>query len=826
MFKNRLSRKSRKYNQKGGGGGFIPHSNDTANVIKKLDVDVNKSIDVINTKLEQIQDSMMGKLLQMSLKSDFNLKEHNITKLTREQIKKHFYRIAVYYLKKPLNKLQCISEKFDISDSLIQNGEKEGECVPCDNDKTYVYDDDNDLNFRCHDTSTATTFFNKLSTTMQNFATSTLHTIAPRNYVKTELYTINEEKISYGYKTYTLRGNWYNNNTTFPSEFDGVGYLQGFYLYTFNEELRKELNDGFPVSKCAGIYHSNKHVITGIFNFDDDGEHFDNYIQGGLGNVFDLYIKEKTKRINTDVKYMGEWKMNDDVSGINLKKHEDNLDTAIEDFKSDEKKKDEDVKYYKEQYERNVKNSQTSYNDNIKHYTEKYNDDMAILQQKLQVLIEEDSQGIPREWEKDGRYWYETFSLFGSKKLTCKEEIRQVKQDITNTDSVFEYNKEYYEKALKKAIEKHDNTLKEKTEFPMLTFETKKKICDKLIAGIEKNIENEKNALEKRKKNNGVEYHGYGTLYNRSSASTYSGNWVNGKKHGYGYYFDTKLEYNGQWNNDVYNGKGTLQYFWSGNSEKYNNKQRMFAEIIRTPRYNKYDALRELPIERIDGTWNNSKIEGPATINYFNQESNDDTKGREKGFDVFYIDDENLKKQFKKQYYFIEEIISTEGLEVLNEYISTMLSEITKEYLAITEKIAKYTTPSIQLIRSDKIVRGIFAGFMIAILFCIIGPFAFLFAPATDRFIRNGTPGVSRPMTTKEDTARLELNAEVEKTENHLRVLQGLLSGPANDGEVKVDTKPSAGGYNRFTKINKKRRRTISKINKKGRRTISKRIYK
>lgn len=738
----------------------------------------------------------MGKLIQMSLKSDFNLKDHNITKLTHEQIKEHFYRSAVYYLKKPLNELQCIDDKFVISDSLIQNRDKKGECVPCDNNKTYVYDEKNDLNFRCYDTTT-TDFYNKLYSPIQKLTTSVQHMMLPSNYVKTELYSIPEERTTYGYKTYTLRGNWYNNRSKFPSEFDGVGYLQGFYLYAFNEGLRNELNDGFPVSKCAGIYHSNKHVITGIFNFYDNDEYFDDYIQGGLGNVYNLHTG--TKQIDTKVKYMGEWKINYDLSGKSINDIQNVLTT----------------------YEKDVSDSEKYCNDNINKYTKQYDDDIKKLQDQLSVLNEEKGKGIKREWESSGRNMFEW--MF-STKLTCEEEIEQVNKKISKTKSDFIYNKKWYEDKLESDKKHHDDRLKYNTKYYMIPVKTKNKEHAKLIADIKKNIENEKEILEKRIMNNGVEYHGYGTLSNTYSASTYSGNWVNGKKHGYGYYFDTKLEYNGQWNYDVYNGKGTLQYFWNGKSKKYNNKQQRYNDKIKIPGYNKYDALRELPIERIDGTWNNSKIEGPATINYFNQESYAHTEG-EKGFDVFYIDDENLKEKFKKQYYFIEEINSIAELNELKEYMINMLSEITMEYKSATKKLAEYTTPSIQLIHSDKMARGIFAGFMIAILFCIIGPFAYFFTPVAVTFTSRGTDTVSRPMKPKEDTAKLQLDAKVEKTEHEMRLLNGLLSTAANNNEEN-DPAKSGGGYNKFSKTNKKRRRNISKINKKWRRTISKRIYR
>jgi len=556
-------------------------------------------------------------------------------------------------------------------------------------------------------------------------------------------------------------------------------------------------------------------VITGIFNFYDDGQYFDDYIQGGLGNVYNFYTGKK--QINTDVKYMGEWKINYDLSEKSINDIQNVLATTIKNFESQEKESEENIEYYQKQYKKDVRDSEKYCEDYINKYTKQYNDDIEKLQHQLTVLNTEKSARIPRVWEQSGRDMLEW--MFSSK-LTCEEEIEQVNRKISKTESDFIYNKKWYEDKLKSDKKWHDNKLKYNTEYYTIPFETKKKEHAKLIVDIKKNIKNEEEILEKRIMNNGVEYHGYGTLSNTSS--TYSGNWVNGKKHGYGYYFDTKLEYNGQWKYDVYNGKGTLQYFWNRESTKYNNKKKNYDEKIKTPGYNKYDALRELPIERIDGTWNNSKIEGPAKINYFNQESHTDTAGI-KEFDVFYIDDENLKEKFTKQYYFIEEINSIGEFEELKEYIINMLSDITKEYKAATKKLAEYTTPSIQLIHSDKMARGIVAGFMMAILFCIIGPFVYFVTPAAATFISSGTDPVSRPMKPNEDTVKLQLDAEVEKTEYQMRVLNGLLLTAANNNENIAN---SGGGYNKFSKINKKRRRNISKINKKGRRNISKRIYR
>jgi hypothetical protein len=301
MLKTGLSRKSRKYNQKGG-TEFIPHSSDESEEQLNLIKATNDAITKINKELEQTKDTMMGKILKMTV----DLKNYpaldNIIKFDNDEIKNHFYHVAAYYLKKPLNELQCINDTFVISDSLIQNKDKT--CKDCAENKTYVtYDTDKgDLKFVCEEDSKMLSVLDRgshyLPATITQFTSGIRRKIIGNEKIKTEIHTMPDEKTKYGYYACKITG---------PIE----GHLQGFFLHSTDPNLINEIApEEESITKCAGIFYTNNELISGIFDlFTKDGNLHtldvvnSIYLKNGMGHA----LKIKDKQIDKDETYTGEW---------------------------------------------------------------------------------------------------------------------------------------------------------------------------------------------------------------------------------------------------------------------------------------------------------------------------------------------------------------------------------------------------------------------------------------------------------------------------------------------------------------------------------------
>jgi len=296
MFNRRVSRK---YHQKGGNQAYIPHSSDESEEKRHLISDTNMAIAEINKELEKNKNTMMGKILKMTLNLDVRPSLRNIAHLDNEGIKNHVYHVAAYYLKKPLNELQCINDKFVISDSLIQD-KYDNKCKSCDSIKTYItYDMNGDLKFICYDPSMKAKIWDTVSTAYQRFA--------PRMddkdlYQKTEIYTTPDGNTKYGYYACNIDG---------PIK----GHLQGFFLHSTDKNLVDEIDPGKKtISKCAGIFYTEDTLISGIFNLFEKDETTPNQLvnlnsiklKNGMGHV----LKINSQQINTDETYTGEWTIN------------------------------------------------------------------------------------------------------------------------------------------------------------------------------------------------------------------------------------------------------------------------------------------------------------------------------------------------------------------------------------------------------------------------------------------------------------------------------------------------------------------------------------
>jgi hypothetical protein len=304
---SRKSRKSRKYNQKGG-AEFIPHHTDESKEQRAIIKATNQAIDKINKELEQTKDTMMGKILKMTVDLEKYPALDNITNFNNDEIKNHFYHVAAYYLKKPLNELQCISDKFVLSDSLIQD--KHEICRDCPENKTYVtYDTDKgDLKFLCEDDSKWLSVLDKATAathsvlshmplpakdTLQQYDISSAirRTITGSKKIKTEIHTTSNKKTKYGYYACKITG---------PIE----GYLQGFFLHSTDRDLINEIApEEESITKCAGIFYTKNELISGIFNLSTLTNLNTINLTNGMGHVMQI----KDKQINKDETYTGEW---------------------------------------------------------------------------------------------------------------------------------------------------------------------------------------------------------------------------------------------------------------------------------------------------------------------------------------------------------------------------------------------------------------------------------------------------------------------------------------------------------------------------------------
>jgi hypothetical protein len=279
-----------------------------------------------------------------------------------------------------------------------------------------------------------------------------------------------------------------------------------------------------------------------------------------------------------------------------------------------------------------------------------------------------------------------------------------------------------------------------------------------------------------------------------------------------------------------------LQYFW--NNVKHNHYVQNFIKYNvdhwnhDTNEYSvpndRYKALKMLPIERIVGNWKHNKPVGAAVIKYFNYEDYAD-KGVLGEYTVIYTGDSTTSQTIlSDKYYYQMEIQSI--IDKLKLVEHTKKDELTN----LQYEIDNHVVPQV-FIPDAKIATGFFASLfgLIGTVFvaAISGPFAFMTVPiaalasaaAVSKAIDNEKGDHYQNIAPEKDTVKLGyLKQKKDQTINDLRELNNNLKFISS----LISTTPSRGGYNKFSKINKQRRRNISKINKQRRRNISKRIFK
>jgi hypothetical protein len=261
-----------------------------------------------------------------------------------------------------------------------------------------------------------------------------------------------------------------------------------------------------------------------------------------------------------------------------------------------------------------------------------------------------------------------------------------------------------------------------------------------------------------------------------------------------------------------------LQYFW--NNVKHNHYVQNFIKYnvdhwnhdtneYRVPN-DRYKALKMLPIERIVGNWKHNKPVGAAVIKYFNYEDYDG-KGVLDKYNVFYPGESyTLKQILPDNYYYSMEIES-----IIPKLKSTEIEKI-QELNNLQDTIDSYVPPKVIVSKSTVGARAFFAGLGMLLAGSLAAPFIAAAAVATPfvllgaietvKWIGNGAErrAVIAPGN---DTVKLGYLEKRDQTTEELRLLHSMFTFIGSDTE----TIHSAGGYNKFSKINKQRRRNISK---------------